>query len=726
MDQSKLDELLDIAEQAKAEGDLTTAKAAADKYRSLARGPWHQPGSALYRPEGNPEVGLINPSAGDAARFQSGARGLLTGASRLISGPGQAVTAGAEAVGIASPGATQRYTETVNELERAARGPVTPGATDVPVMAGELGAGLAFPTARAGAVMQGAGRFLSSMWQGLKTGVQAGLPGAMQTFDPSATTPQQVGANVGVGTAVGGGVGTVAAIPGAAANTARGALAGTDPGTAGTMAQVTEAPFAGIQTSVGQQRGTEFARNLESQVAGQGAKEFYNQQAESLRNRFMSIIRDPLAGKDPAAAGVVARKALQNTQASMQSLASRNYEDGFSLAQRQALQSPISVPANFSSTRRLVESFDGKSDELWAQVLRDYPPSQREAINEARARLKQFVAPSPEIAGDRRRAAAIMRTEGYTDEAIAEEMERLYPSPPTPFNLRDMIVMHRQATQIRRVARDAYAAGDTPSPAQQELNRYGGRLVRALEDDLDRLQSSGALEGNPAWQVFNQTRAEYRVAMNARDELEASTISQAFGFTPKDPEAAWDALFNANPNQQIIALKILRNAPEVVEDMKNWQLNKIAEQMVDQSRAATLSKVDVDKLVTGLTRGSEIMGKQFWTPAELARIRSAVGAAQVIMNSIPTPSKTASLNVVSGVMAVSSMSTAFLARLMFQLSGTGLAAPMFFTPEGQRALLELKDAVGKKTAVSARTAAYLTSQLMASEQAAPPEQAPPR
>jgi hypothetical protein len=493
------------------------------------------------------------------------------------------------------------------------------------------------------------------------------------------------------------------------------------------MAQVTAAPFTGIQTSLGQQRGTEFARNLEAQVAGQGAKEFYNQQAESLRNRFMAIIRSPLAGRDPAAAGVVARRELQNTQASMQTLASRNYGEGFSLAQRQALESPISVPANFSSTRRLVESFDGKADELWAQVLRDYPPSQQKAINEARARLQQAVAPSAEVAGDRRRIAAQMRSEGYTEDYIADELENLYPSAPTPFNLRDMLVMHRQATEIRRIARDAYASGDTPSPAQQELNRYGGRLVRALEQDLDRLQSSGALEGNPAWQTFNQTRADYRTAMQARDELDASAISQAFGFTPKDPEEAWDALFNANPNQQIIALKVLRNAPEVVADMKNWQLNKIAEQMVDQSRAATLSKVDVDKLVTGLTRGSAVMGQQFWSPAELARIRSAVGAAQVIMNSIPTPSKTASLNVVSGVMAVSSMSTAFLARLMFQLSGTGLAAPMFFTPEGQRALLDLKDAVGRKTAVSARTASYLTSQLMASEQPAPPpEQAPAR
>ena len=653
MDDTTINELLDLAEAAEAEGDMTTAREAIAMIESAQRGgpgPRAAPKPTFERPRiplGIQDERDPTPSMG---RLAQQGRSLAAGASRVITGPGQVATAAGQAAGF--PGANvARYTEDVNALERQiAGGEVDPGLA----MTGNLAAGVAAPL---NAVTKA-----PTMIRTLGKTAAVGATGAATNFNPEATGPGAVGAGVATGAALAPVIPAVIGVPGALRNWFGRLFRYQDPNQAGILAEITDPKFQDFPFSISQRVGTEDARKLEAQIAGQSAKEFYNKQLESLRNRWRDWNAE--AKISPQVAAARAGAAIREHDAKLQKAASAAYEVDLNKAMDLARRRNQPIRGQTPRVNAQFEELRNVPDNQWEEILNQFPVKERALIEETFQRTKR-----------------------------SSDMNEV--------PLQSLITMHRAARTFQEGARRAYKAGNSPTLAQSEMYRRGREIMDAVDADIADLRKTNP-QTDAAWEQFEKARADYRQFIKAQEESEASAVVQAFGFPPKDAESAWEGLMRADPKEQTYAINILReHSPDTLIEMKRWKINNVTKNMVSQNERGDLTAVDPARFIAQLTDGSELVGSQFWTAAETARIRSAVATARAIQTAANSQRRTADLE--GGTMAVASGAIPFIARQMYRISLADKAERMFFTPQGQKALREAEELMttGKKMSAAA-------------------------
>lgn len=608
--------------------------------------------------------GLQLPSLGSlgTAPVQTAAEAARTGrlagagASRLLTGPGQVVTGAAEGLGF--PGASvESYTQTVKDIERKIVGgeEITPEEAQV-IEGFGVAAGVAIPAGTAIRIAGAPVRF----WWGVGQGALGGAAGGATQFNPDATTPGEALKGPLIGGVTGGLFGMPPAVVGAGRNLLFSGFR-KEP-TVEAAEQLRQISQSGIvrdlPLSNAQRTGRYEAEVQEARVAGSVAKQFYNDQLNALAARIRAAQRP---GKDASELGLDMTNALSSTRAVMQSRASKEYDAGINRAMALA-------------SSDVANNFGVRADNVLRTVAEaDIPPDAwQKMMGPANAKYaKQFM-----------------------------ELADVLQKNNGALSMADMMRLHQAANRMR-AGLDDLAKGKDVSAETYDAIRFGNRLADAVEADIDtmsaKLAEARKMPVPPganadmgrgyeaAWAEFEKTRAGYRAFTEARDQLRATAVNQAFGMTPRDSAQAWDTLMRKEPQEFIKAVSILReHSPETLIDLKRYKIREVANNMFDFTREGAVSPVSVDKFVSELTEGNRLVASGLWSPREVADLKGAIAYARMIQNKAtvraqqPDPEGT--------LMAVASRSVAFIARAMYRIIGQGKAEELFFTPKGIEAL----------------------------------------
>jgi hypothetical protein len=650
--------------------------------------PVEAPPAADQNPAGSPLTAHRTPGApADAPQPTGmvGVRPLLAGASRVLTAPGQLVTAGAEAVGIAQPGATERYTDATKLVEQQIAGqqmnPDQQGAAD----AAGLIAGLAVPVGAAGKVAS-----VGKLWKGVKQGAGAGLLGGATNLDPEASGAWDKLISTGLGVTLGAFLSAgMTAVP-----AARNFLVGLvnkppTPENVKRLNEVAQSPAfqAELNKLTLAQRNGRFESEIqEARVAGSKAQENVNAQLETARKTLLG--RTPEPGQSASQMAVKMQTGLSRTRATAQKAASATYEGTTELAKRVAREdlaynAGLKVP---NTMRAVSESMEGGS--AWVDLM------------------------DP---GVRKYAAQI----NETAEALVKNNGQI--------GMDDLISLHQAANRLRAGLAKA-ERGAKMTDQQASANRIGRRIVDAIDDDIGRMddaiaqarQASGNTPAAPgqslpgekfqqAWGLFKDARKGYQNFIQGQRELDASAVNQLFGFNPKDPEKAWRELLRREPAAQAEAFNILRDQfPETIQDLKRWKLHDAANRLVNQTEQGSRSAVDPDMFVKELTEGNRVIGERLWTPREKDHIKASIAYIRLIQNRSGLQNRGVEPKRVG--MAAISRAVPFVVGNLYDIMATGRLEELFFTEAGRKALQTLATAPASTPAYAA-AAGYIGTQV---------------
>lgn len=639
-----------------------------------------------------------------------------TAASRVVTGPGQVMTALGELLGI--PGASvEEYTAAVNDLERKIQGggELNPRekaalnvwqfvtASAVPTGGPAGASGRMFPQiAKVPGAIPGITKTTITDAGALLPGAGAGLAGGAMTFDPSATTPGEALAAPLAGAGLGAGAGLVLGAYPAVKNFAfREFRADPLPQQAGELAQIGRSPItADLPLSNAQRTGRYEAEVQEARVAGSLAKDFYNRQIEELGRRFRSLRQPGLTAGD---IGVEARKALSATEARMQSKASQEYngaiEDAIKMASKDVTNN---YGVRVDNITNLVREKGDMVSKL--QALLDSGPTKHKA-------------------------------------ALAEILARVEQQGGT-LGMADLIRLHQVGTSLRSPIYKLQK-GQNVSAEALDSARLGRELIDAVEQDVSNMSTRmkavrerAAATGMPvvpgseadqllqagkfneaAWQKFEDARAGYREFINARDSLEATAFSQQFRSSPRDPEETWREFLQKSPEEQARAANILReHAPGILEELQKWKIRDVSQRMFDMTKEGAASPISVDNFIKELTSGDRVAGEMLWSPQQMRDIRSTVAYLRTIQNKAPVRANP--IDPEGTAMALASQSSAFIMRAVYRMIGQGKAEKLFFTPEGIASLRTLATTSDPSKRAYIKALGWLQGQAMTGEPSA--------
>jgi len=611
-----------------------------------------------------------------------------TAASRLFTGPGQVVTAAAEAVGI--PGAnTAEYTAAVNEIERKLQGGEPLNDKEKGILnVMNAGVGMAVP---AGGVQKGAtaaAKVLPAMSQGAK----AGVIGGSTVFNPEANTAQEGLTAPVVGGLTGGAFGLGMGVYPAGRNMLFSEFRKEAvPEAAARNTEIAQSPLTrDLPISNAQRTGRKEAQDQEARVAGSVAKDFYNKQLNAFADRI-KMLRSETA--TPAELARSASKAIAGTEVRMQTRASQAYERGVNEALREAQGDLADNFGIKSSNVFKTVSEEGDYVTKLSAVLDEAPRKYRDELSEILARIEQ------------------------QDGALG---------------MQDLIRLHQVGTKLRSGIYQLQKGKDI-SDTQRSAARLGKRLIDAVEQDVDNMSARLAqarqmpvVPGTPdealnmgrgyesAWKKFEDTRAEYRTFVEARDALEWSGFSQLFRQPPKDAGDAWRKFLAMPRAEQVQAAKMMReHTPQALEELKRWRLNDVSERMFDMTKAGAESPVSVENFINEVMEGDRIAGNMLFSEADQKNLRAGVAYLRMIQNKAAI--KAQSPDPEGMIMALASRSAAFGARAAYRILGSRRAEDLFFTSEGIDALRKIATTTDPNKASYQAALAWLTAEAAAGD-----------
>ena len=607
-----------------------------------------------YKPDMSAATPNLRREAGVAA----------TAASRLVTGPGQVATAVGEKLGI--PGAdVAAYTEAVNAIEEKLRGGGELDEKDRGILnTWQLLTGAAVPAAGAGKVLGASSKVLPAIGKGAAAGAAGGAMG----FDPSVDTANEGLIGPGVGALLGATGGLAgAAIPAVRNFIFREFQKAPTPEAQANLNDIAASPLTSdLPLSNAQRTGRYEAEVLEGRVAGTVAQDFYNKQLAGLQAR-MERLAASAGGPEASDLALEAQKAISGTKRSMQAVASNEYEAGVN----RAIAKAAADPAN---------NFGLRADTVFKTFNdMDVPPDAwQKMMDPASAKYAKQVLEIQEV----------MAANGGT------------------LGMVDMIRLHQAANRMRS-SLNALGRNKNVSPEQYSAIRMGNKIADAVEKDVDIMSAKLAQArkmptqpGQPpanfgkgyedAWAEFEKTNNGYRQAKAAQEQVDAYAFTMAFRDVPKDAADTWRKMMNMSPTEQRRAINIMReHRPEMLRDVKAWKLRDVTSRMFDPTQQGGKNAMSVDNFVKELStvQGKNLAGSELWSPEELKHLKAAVAYARMIENKAPVRGQ--QFDVQSGVMAVASRSTAFLARAIYQAVAVGKAEQLFFTPQGIASLRTL-------------------------------------
>lgn len=715
-DEARLHELLDIYEQAQKEGDTATAQAVMNQYHketdevssrtaARARPVTNDPATWPKDASGQP----VNPNAPAAGPAPTGIYGPRTVAAGLASpffGPGQLVTAGAEAVGLASPGATADYTGAVNDIQSKIAGhPLSPdeqaavqgfgmlASSAVPVGAVGKAAHVIDAAAKVKPVAIAAKLAGAGAAGGAVAGATNFNPGAQDAWEPLVSEALGVATGTGISTAL-------ALVP-----TAKNALvklmsSPPTPESAKRLQEMLNSPrFATAKENltIAQETGRHEAEVQHARVAGTLAGNRYNQQLDDLNNRFIAGVKQPgMTAQDMALA---TQKAINRTRAQIQAKASEEY--GSTVEQAKAL---------------------ARTDPAYQWGMK--------ADN-----TTQALADAQATGGDW--ASLMGSAAGKYARQIQDTLDRIATGGGR-MGMDDLITLHQASTRMRAGLQKAGLGRDMTS-AEFAANRLGKQIGDAIEKDVAIVdakvqQAQKASQGQPAmqgqqipgqasmqaWDKFQQARAGYRDFIDARNSLNSTAAAQIFGIVPKDAEEAWRMILRREPAEQARLFNILRQQqPEMLTELKRWKLHDVANRMFQQTEAGAKAAISPDQFINELTEGNRLVGENMWSEAEKAHIRAGIAYARAIENKSNLANRGTEPK--RAIMAIGSGARAFLIGNLYDIAASGQLEKLLFTPEGKKMMRTL--ATGNPKAPSYAASAALLESWARNGRAANPQAA---
>lgn len=614
------------------------------------------------------------PAPGPAPTGVYGPRTVAAGLAQPLFGPGQVVTAAGEALGVASPGATQRYTEGVNDITSQIAGHQLSPDEQAAVQGFGMLAGSAVPVGAVGkaAAVVKAGEAVKPLKIAAKlaaAGAGGGAVGGATTFNPGAQDAWEPLVSEALGVATGTGISTALALVPTAKNFMVKIMSSPPtPESAKRLLEMLKSPrFATAKNTltIAQETGRHEAEVQHARVAGTLAGNRYNQQLDDLHNRFITGVKEPgMTAQDMA---VSAQKAINRTRAQIQAAASKDYGDTVEAAKALAKTDPA-------------YQWGMKADNT------------TQALAEAQA-----------TGGDW--ASLMGSAAGKYARQIQDTLDRIATGGGR-MGMDDLITLHQASTRMRAGLQKAGLGRDMTS-AEFAANRLGKQIGDAIEKDVDVVgqkvqQAQQAMQGQPAipgqaipgaasmkaWDQFQQARAGYRDFIDAKNSLNATAAAQIFGKVPKDAEQAWRDILRREPNEQVRLFNILRQQqPEMLNELKRWKLHDVANRMFQQTESGAKAAISPDKFISELTEGSQLVGDRMWSAAEKADIRAGIAYARTIENKSNLANRGVEPKRVT--MAIGSGAKAFLIGNLYDLVASGQLEKILFTPSGKKLMRTL-------------------------------------
>ena len=596
------------------------------------------------------------------------ARALAAGVSSVVTGPGQIVTSIAEGVS-GKPGLVKNYTEGVKALETQIAGQPLEGEYATGAKAASLVAGALVP----GATLKKAATLGKAALQGAK----AGAMGSAFNLDTEATDKWDVYLNTALGTTVGAVLGGVAGAPKALRNAITSVFR--KPPNQETVSQLAELMnskyFKDLQLSAGQSTGSVGAALQEARVAGDTALDFYNKQAQDWVSRFKRMAGDITNGKAPRRASIISKdltSSYYETLQRMQARASKDFGaalDGVTAKAMQAGNPPIPIK-NF-----IYEVASARADigtTAWEQTLSSLGPKERKIL----------------------------------DEALALHAQAEKAGGSLVASTADVVNIHRAAATLQGKLKPDPSDNTAVALAKSRL----GRSLRGALDADVAAASEAVPEAAEALNGLAQARSGYKAAIDAQNEMRASSLATLFGSRPPvDPEDAIRKIMNRElPEQRAMVATIAERHPELLAEMKAWKLKDAMERSIRPERANT-APIDTDKLLDNLTNNGRLSGAGFWTAEEAKHLKSGVAALRLIQDKARLLNR--GVQPEMGVAAAVSMSTPFLAKFLYTLRITPRLEKIMFTPEGIRNLQIASTVTDKPTNAAIGALAWLTEEM---------------
>ena len=581
-----------------------------------------------------------------------------------------------------------------------------------------------------------------------------GAVGSLFDYNPKGGTIEDTLTNAGIGGGIGTAIGAVTGAPTLARNilggAARKSMAEPSQATARAVEEMTRNPTMGGMVeslTTGQLTGSRFWLGLERLTAGKEAANFYNNQLDTFRKRTAQVLGN--VEGDPNALGMGFSNLYETTRNTMQGKASATYGEGLARAKALAEKDGARYNVPLTEVRGVLQQMEDSIGPGW---MDDLPNDARKAADKLRAVAravgtadatrsaaeladrkyqnyvnarnayanygKGTVVPGPGVpsAADAKLAVDDAWGELMTSRSNLKSLTDARAKeglPPGGFTTKDLIELHGAVKTLETAVHQG-----SKDPAALARYRIAQEMLGAIDADLKNVNPN-----NPAWTKFQETRDIYKAAKGSIGYLDASALGKAFGqgFSPNDPGLMMDTLLRQGTKQQEVTVNLLQKSdPKLLASMKEWKLSDAQAKMHDMRGAANLSDIDPNALINELTNNNKVIGDKFWTPRELQDIKSTVAAAKVIMNYGTEKSAVGSPAIEVqrvGAAAVTGAS-AFVFQQLYNLVGRAKLEKLIFDPEAMRQLQILKSYHGQRTAKSAAAAGKLVSILSRGEEQA--------
>lgn len=361
---------------------------------------------------------------------------------------------------------------------------------------------------------------------------------------------------------------------------------------------------------------------------------------------------------------------------------------------------------SFTATKELTDAAKRSKNAMWQKGMSEF--NALAAGSKVGVRLDNLKAEYGAIAAE---DANIFSLEGGVIGGEAKAaFDALSKMPPTAkLKLAVLPTIMKGLGTGSDYGKSAIMLGDDAKRAM-----YRGRLFSALEKDLD---TAGAA-GDPALTKLTDVRTRYRAASAKLERLEDSNLNALFGSKEAlaNPRAAVSKFLSLPPEDQEYTLRVLnQRAPAVVAGMQSQRISDALE-AASENTAANQSVLNIDKFNANLFGGSDgIKGSRLFDPELKKRLLQGAAHLRVLQNNLP---KGGSALVWPEEIAINlvSRSPEFVARTATRLVYGMHGDKLLGTPQGIASLKTLSNVKAAKPQAVAQAVAYLTD--LANDEAA--------
>lgn len=502
--------------------------------------------------------------------------------------------------------------------------------------------------------------------------------GLMQGASETAETAGDVGLSRGLGAGLGAvpmtAIQAVAGIRPAVANFAK-KMVGNAQKNDALQAELQNMMKGSLPLPVSVQTGSKTFAAFERQVQKTKAQNYFNRVFEDFADSLepmvhsMGRVRDTMhgakGGGDAYSIALRASKAWNKEMAATQSAASRLYGQRLSNAISDAAADPARFPVPFDNMAQTAERWAAESgDQWWRQV-----------------------AP-----GAARPAGALAELDRYF-KAIKEQ--GLTPNLDVP----ELIKLRANLNALDKEYQQAARTG-TKEVGQELANRHRAlnQMIDAVDADMDAFLKT-ADPRRPAVAALLELRAanaDYKEFKDIQRGMYESATAQLFGFhLTADKSKALLDIARMEPAEQRILATVLRNHdPAALADLRYTLLNNAFQELTSGAgRTAARGKVDPavwERAILG--HNNMPFGEEIFSKAQYARLRQSMSSVRVLTGTTEGQvDPNTAVQIESGLMAIASRASAFVARTMFRIGGTGKLEDLLLTERGLNSLKKVED-----------------------------------